>query len=53
MSFCAFAQLVTTFNSSQLEISHVLNGTIPEIQQMSTVIQTEHSNFLQKVHVQL
>jgi hypothetical protein len=29
--FCAFAQLVTTFNSSQLEISHVFNGTTPKI----------------------
>ena len=32
MSFCAFAQLGTTCISSHLEISHVLNGTTPEIQ---------------------
>ena len=32
MSFCAFAQLLTNLFSSQLEISHVLNGTTPKIQ---------------------
>jgi hypothetical protein len=32
MSLCAFAQLLRTLFSSQLDISHVLNGTTPENQ---------------------
>jgi hypothetical protein len=30
MSFCGFAQIVKHFFSSQLEISHVLNGQLPK-----------------------
>ena len=39
--FCAFGQLVTTFIFSQLEISHVLNRTTPEIQQENEDLRLE------------